>query len=352
MRDQRTFLMITTMFPTLTHQAYPPTMKIPKDDQKNRTGCNCKVRELEKMGRTSKTRLHKMSTDRTLNHQENASKACLLLALLVVMHHSIPFTYWMVDRKWTTKHKSLMTSSKILGLSLTAPGNTMASKERPMMTMMRLLSIKLPSSTTSALFKVLMIEVLHIALCFQAGLMGLTWKEMHLFRAWKTLTCSIQLLSAYKRLPPIRCLHPNHGNCSNHYRMCLGDQYVSSLPCIQRSLFQILPHLLEPPVLCQVMMNSSKLAYNLSRGNMPHWHQKWPCRKAMSLLKRSILLLLNKAAPPVTCNQCIKPSLQGIHPCLPYKWFPPSFHPVPPRDQSLKMLLKSAWVLLPPLLPT
>jgi hypothetical protein len=50
-------------------------------------GCNCKVRELEKMGGTSKIGLHKMSTNYTLNHQENASKACLLLTLLVVMHH-------------------------------------------------------------------------------------------------------------------------------------------------------------------------------------------------------------------------------------------------------------------------
>jgi hypothetical protein len=35
-------------------------MRIPKGDQKNRTGCNSKLRELEKMGRTSKTRLHTM----------------------------------------------------------------------------------------------------------------------------------------------------------------------------------------------------------------------------------------------------------------------------------------------------
>jgi hypothetical protein len=42
--------------------------------------------------------------------------------------------------------------------------------------------------------------------------------------------------------------------------MCLEDRYVSSLPCIQRLLFQILLHLLEPLVQCQVMMNSSKLA--------------------------------------------------------------------------------------------
>jgi hypothetical protein len=87
LRDQWTFLIITTMFPTSTHQACPSTMRISKGDQKNRTGSNCKVRELEKMGGTSKIGLHKISTDRTLNQQENASKACLLLTLSVVMHH-------------------------------------------------------------------------------------------------------------------------------------------------------------------------------------------------------------------------------------------------------------------------
>jgi hypothetical protein len=87
LKDQRTFLMITTMFPTLAHQTCPPMMRIPKGNLKNRTGCNTKLRESERMGETSKTGLYKMSTDRTLNHQENASKACLLLTLLVVMHH-------------------------------------------------------------------------------------------------------------------------------------------------------------------------------------------------------------------------------------------------------------------------
>jgi hypothetical protein len=62
-------------------------MRISKGDHNNRTGCNCKVRKSEKMGGTSKTGLHKMSTDRTLNDQENTSKTCLLLTLLVVMHH-------------------------------------------------------------------------------------------------------------------------------------------------------------------------------------------------------------------------------------------------------------------------
>jgi hypothetical protein len=162
----------------------------------------------------------------------------------------------------------------------------------------------------------------------------------------------MQILLAYKRLPPIQCLHPNHSNCSNHWQMCLEDWCVSSLPCIQRSLFQILPHLFEPPILCKVMMNSSKLAYSLCGAIMPHWHKKRPYCRAMSLLKHPILLLLNKAAPLVTCNQCMKPSLQGIHPSLPCKWFPPPFHPVPPRDRSLRLLLKSAWILLPPLLPT
>jgi hypothetical protein len=109
--------------------------------------------------------------------------------------------------------------------------------------------------------------------------MGLIHKEMHLFRPWKTLTPSMQLLSAYKRLPPIRCLHPNHGSCSNHQQTCLKDQCVSSLPCIQCLLFQILPHVFEPPILRKEKMSSSLLAYSLSKGIMPCWHQKWPCRR-------------------------------------------------------------------------
>jgi hypothetical protein len=175
---------------------------------------------------------------------------------------------------------------------------------------------------------------------------------MHLFQPWKLITCSMQLLSAYKRLPPIRCLHSNHGSCSNHRQVCLEDWCVSSLPCIQRSLLQILPHVFKPPILRKVKMISSLLAYSLSKGIMPRWHQKWPCHRAMSLLKCPMLLLLNKVAPPVICNQCMKPSLQRIHPRLHCKWFIPPFHPVPPRDRSLRMLFKAAWVLLPPSLPT
>jgi hypothetical protein len=177
------------------------------------------------------------------------------------------------------------------------------------MTMMCLLPIQFLPPVMSSLFKVLMVEVPHIVCCFQAGLMGLTQKEMHLFQPWKLLTCSMQLLSTYKRLPPIRCLHPNHGSCSNHRQVCLEDRCVSSLPCIQHLLLQILLHVFEPPILRKVKMISTLLAYNLSKGIMPRWHQKWPCRRAMSLLKRPILLLLNKVAPPVTCNQCMKPSL-------------------------------------------
>jgi hypothetical protein len=258
----------------------------------------------------------------------------------------------MVDRKWTTKHKTLMTRSKIPGLLQLYQATRWHPRSAPCMTMMCLLSIKLPPSTTSGLFKILMVEVPYIAWCFQAGLMGLIRKEMHLCRPWKTLTCSMHLLSAYKRLPPIRCLHPNHGSCSIHRQMCLEDRCVSSLPCIQRSLFQMLLHVFEPPILCKVKIISSLLAYNLSKGIMPRWHQKQPCRRAMSLLKHPILLLLNKAAPPVTCNQCMKPSLQGIHSRLPCKWFPAPFHPVPPRDRSLRMLLKATWVLLLPSLLT
>jgi hypothetical protein len=60
LRDLWTFFMITTMFPTLTHQTCPSTMRISKGDQKNRTSCNSKLRESEKMGGTSMTRLHTM----------------------------------------------------------------------------------------------------------------------------------------------------------------------------------------------------------------------------------------------------------------------------------------------------
>jgi hypothetical protein len=119
--------------------------------------------------------------------------------------------------------------------------------------------------------------------------------------------------------------------------------------CIQPPMH---PTLVAPDPSPRVQASDTLLAYSLSKGIMPRWHQKWPCRRAMSLLKRPILLLLNKVAPPVICNQCMKPSLQGIHPCLHCKWFLPPFHPVPPRDRSLRMLLKAAWVLLPPSLST
>jgi hypothetical protein len=57
---------------------------------------------------------------------------------------------------------------------------------------------------------------------------------------------------------------------------------------------------------------------------MPRWHQKWPCHRAMSLLKRPILLLLNKVAPLVICNQCMKPSLQRIQNTPPLQVVPPT----------------------------
>jgi hypothetical protein len=88
-------------------------------------------------------------------------------------------------------------------------------------------------------------------------------------------------------------IHPNHGSCSNHRQVCLEDRCVSNLPCIQRSLLQILPHVFKPPILRKVKMISSLLACSLSEGIMPRWHQKWPWCRAMSLLKRPILVLLN-----------------------------------------------------------
>ena len=87
LRDLWTFLMTKMMFSTLIHQTCPLTMRIPKGNLKNRMGCNSNLRESERMGGISKTGLHAMRTNCTLNHQENASKACLRLTLLVVMHH-------------------------------------------------------------------------------------------------------------------------------------------------------------------------------------------------------------------------------------------------------------------------
>ena len=106
--------------------------------------------------------------------------------------------------------------------------------------------------------------------------------------------------------------------------MCFEDWCVSNLPFLQCLLVQIFLHVLEPPILWKVMMKSSLLAYSLSKGIMPHWHQKWPCCRAMSLLKHLILLLLNKVAPPVTCNQCMKPSLQKDTSTPPLQVVPPT----------------------------
>jgi hypothetical protein len=123
------------------------------------------------------------------------------------------------------------------GTSPTAPGDTMASKERPMH------DNDVPRiNQASSLRNEHLIQgtdgrgPAHCVV-LPSGIDELTRKEMHLFRPWKTLTRSMQLLSAYKRLPPIRCLHPNHGSCSNHRQMCLEDRCVSSFPCIQCSLF-------------------------------------------------------------------------------------------------------------------
>jgi hypothetical protein len=101
------------------------------------------------------------------------------------------------------------------------------------MTMMCLLPIQFPPLPTSFLIKVLMVEVPHIACCFQAGLMGLTQKEMHLFQPWKLLTCSIELLSAYKRLPPIRC-HQSDASIPTTVSCCKSLHYVKIIIWIQK----------------------------------------------------------------------------------------------------------------------
>ena len=142
-------------------------------------------------------------------------------------------------------------------------------KSAPCITMLCLPSIQFPLLAMRSLFKVLMVEVPHIAWCFQAGLMGLIWKEMHLFQPWKTLTLSMKLLSAYKRLPLIRRLHPNYDSCLNHRQMCLEHRCVSRFPCIQCSLVQILFHMFKPPILWKVIMISSLLSCRRSKGIMP-----------------------------------------------------------------------------------
>src|SRR5579875_3258266 len=89
-RDPQTFMMTTTMFPTLIHRTRPSTTTIPKGDLKNKMGRNRNLVELERTGGTSKIGLHAMQTDRPLNRQHDVSKACLHLTLPVVMHHQGP----------------------------------------------------------------------------------------------------------------------------------------------------------------------------------------------------------------------------------------------------------------------
>jgi hypothetical protein len=88
------------------------------------------------------------------------------------------------------------------GTSPTAPGDTMASKERPMH------DNDVPRiNQASSLRNEHLIQgtdgrgPAHCVV-LPSGIDELTRKEMHLFRPWKTLTRSMQLLSAYKRLPP------------------------------------------------------------------------------------------------------------------------------------------------------
>ncbi len=92
--DLRTFLMKTTMFQTQTDQTRPRMMRVlkgdQKSDQKSTTGCHSIVEESGRMGGTSKTGLYAIKLEpihRTLNHEENVSKAYLRLTLSVVMHH-------------------------------------------------------------------------------------------------------------------------------------------------------------------------------------------------------------------------------------------------------------------------
>jgi hypothetical protein len=62
-------------------------MRIQKGNYKNRVGNNYKDLESEKMGGTFKSGLHEILMDPTPKHQENASKAYLLLTPSVVLDH-------------------------------------------------------------------------------------------------------------------------------------------------------------------------------------------------------------------------------------------------------------------------
>src|SRR5450759_2414359 len=110
----------------------------------------------------------------------------------------------MVHRERTTKKKKApMTSSKIPGHLQLHQVTVRPPKSAPCTAMLCLLPILFPPPATRSLFKVPIEDVPHIALCFQARLMGLVRKEMHLLQPWKTSTHSMQLLSIYKRLPPL-----------------------------------------------------------------------------------------------------------------------------------------------------
>ena len=70
---------------------------------------------------------------------------------------------------------------------------------------------------------------------------------------------------------------------------------------------------------------------------MPCWYKKWPYCRAMSLLKRPILLLLNKVTLPITCNQCMN------HPCKGYiHAFLTSGSPSVPSHASTRSKSKNA----------
>jgi hypothetical protein len=122
------------------------------------------------------------------------------------------------------------------GTSLTASGDMMASEERPMHD-----NDVPPTNLVSPSRNELLVQGTdgggppHCVL-LPSGIDGVDTEGNAPVPTSEIINMLNTLMSAYKRWPPIRCLHPNHGSCSNHGQVCLEDRCVSNLPCIQRSL--------------------------------------------------------------------------------------------------------------------
>jgi hypothetical protein len=166
------------------------------------------------------------------------------------------------------------------------------------------------------------------------------------FKAIELLTPKIQHVPMHKKLHPIQLLHPEHGSCLSCQLLCLLEWCAPNQSIVQRFPLQVLHHVQRPPLWYLVMMNSSVHAYMLLKANMLHWLLKWLCHRIMQRYEYPIVPILNKYRTLLTFNHYIKAHFKGIHPQPPSKQFPPLFHPVPPRGQSLQPPPNSRWVML------